>query len=144
MQKPTKKQTTALALIANGMSAGEAMRKAGFSVNASRNPKQNLYSRAGVIQAYQSLELDNHGLNETYLASKIKQFMEAKKTDPDDYKTQTKGAEMLIELKGLKAKQKEQQQPVRRITFEEWVTMPAEERKELQLQHGYNPDAFKH
>lgn len=110
--KPTAMQAKALQLIREGEKPTVAMRKAGYTAQVSKAPKQNLLSSAAaksIIEQYQE-EYLRVGITPQYLAQKTAEWLEATKidhshTEPDrivpDYQTQLKAAELVRKDLGL-------------------------------------------
>jgi len=110
--KPTSKQAKAMELIRQGLRPQEAMIRANYSPKTALHPKENLLQSKGaktIIERYQEA-YTRVGITPDYMASKTKEWLEAKKikgsmTEPDkivpDYETQLKAAEMVRKDWGL-------------------------------------------
>lgn len=139
-RKPTKKQTTALQLINNGLSPRQAMLKAGYSEEAANHPKR-LFKSQGVqalIDKFQ-FELSDVGVTTNYLAKKYAEWLDATKkqsvkvsvddkgrpifelVDMPDYNVQIEAGKMLKEVFNLKPDTKKNEGLAKRVTFEEFV-----------------------
>src|SRR3990167_6332564 len=103
---PSERQAKAMQLIRDGAKPKDAMIKAGYGANTSKNYKQNLLNtKAGknIIEQYKDSYL-RVGITPQYMVNKTKEWLEAHKiktslTEPDqivpDYPTQLKAAEMV-------------------------------------------------
>lgn len=114
---PTKKQTTALTLISNGLSPTEAMRKAGYSESTIRIPKQALLKAAGtqaIIQVMQT-ELMNQGITGLFLADKLAKFAQS-----ENSKEFYGAYDRIAKIVGIEKKEGEPEKK-REMVFTEWV-----------------------
>ncbi len=119
---PTKRQLTALQLINKGMKPTKAMRAAGYSESAARNPKQALLDSTALSALVDDLklELENAGLTKAYIAQKIYRLTNANKEDEDDYKIQL-GALQLATKIHQEAKKPQEGQISRKIELTEYI-----------------------
>lgn len=107
-RKPTKLQRKTLEILKENpnMKLKTAMKKAGYSPQTARHPKQNFVARRGTQVAMEQWReaLRGSNLGEARLLRKLEEWIEAKKiktsmTGPDievpDYETQLKAGEMI-------------------------------------------------
>ena len=122
-KQATQKQTTALQLINQGMSKQQAMLKAGYSKYSAQNPKRLMQSQAitNIVDKVR-IELISQGLTTAYMVQKLKQFLEAGKRDPGDYKVQLEALKILQSIHGIEPKEHKEESIARRITLEEFIT----------------------
>lgn len=130
-KQASKKQLTAIALHAQGLSKAEAARRAGYPPSVIHNPQKIFTSQAitTVVDKFK-LQLEDVGLTTEYIAIKLKDMLEASKKSDKDYLTQLNALKMLKEIlvdQDLKTKK---EQPSRRVTIEEFIGTPSEDRSE--------------
>jgi hypothetical protein len=125
---PSLKQIKALQLRSQGYSKRKAMIEAGYSIQTADHNANSLFkSRAAeqIIGALKS-ELLDEGLTTQLMAKKIKKWINAKKTDKDDYKTQQGAFRAWKDV--MEPKSEEGHSGVkRRVTFEEFIGEPKNE-----------------
>ena len=117
---PSPKQIKALQLINQGYSKRRAMIEAGYS-KSTANCKPHLVTRSrAALEVYESMKgaLTNSKLNGEYMARKFEKWLEAQKTDKDDYKTQIAA---FREFKDVVKPVESESGLKRKITFEEFI-----------------------
>lgn len=109
-----------------GMSARQAMLKAGYSEYVANNPGSRLLRSNAIINMVDQMknELHRHDITAAYLATKFKQWLEATKTAPilgeiPDYQTQIAAYDRLKDIYGIKPEPNKELK--RRITLEEFI-----------------------
>ena len=114
----SKKQLLALQLISQGQKPGEAMTNAGYSISASRNPKQNLLSKPVVVDIVDrlKLQLTDVGITTSYLANKFKQWLES-----EDETIQLQAYDRAGKILGITPKN-ESKDIRRKLTIEEYIS----------------------
>lgn len=118
---PSIKQIKFLQLLNQGYPKSRAMREAGYSKGTIRGAyRHNILKSSGILQGIDDMrnELRNSKLNGIYLAKKFEQWLDAKKTDKDDYKTQIAA---FREYKEIFKPQEGESKIKRRVTFEEFI-----------------------
>lgn len=118
-RKATQKQLTAIQLIAKGMSARQAMLKAGYSSKVVNQPGRKLLRSQAITTIVDKVrfQLQDEGLTTAYIVKKMKELTE----DPDS-RIKLETIRDLRKLWGI-----DQQlgvlnpRPSRRITLEEFV-----------------------
>lgn len=118
---PTVKQIKALELMSKGYNKRRAMIEAGYSVG-SANHSNNLVTRSRaaeqITEAMKS-QLITRGIDVNFMIDKFVKWMNAKKKDKDDYKTQQAAYKFWKDIMDPK------DEPVkgikRKVTFEEFI-----------------------
>ena len=130
-KQASKMQLTAIALRAKGMNPTEAGRRAGYSEATLRTPKKIFTSQAIVaaVDKYK-LELKDKGLTTDYMATKIKEWLEAEDIMMDklgnvhhqpNYIAQQNAYKFLKEV--LIDEEKKKDQPIKKtLTLTEYLT----------------------
>jgi hypothetical protein len=118
---PTLRQIKAIQLMNQGYSKRRAMIEAGYSVHSANvHPHEVTRSRAA-LEIFDSMKdaLINSKLNGEYMAAKIKRWLEAKKSDPDDYQTQIAAGRLYRDI--VEPKQVSPSNLKRKVTYEEFL-----------------------
>jgi hypothetical protein len=115
---PTTKQIRALQLINQGYSKRRAMIEAGYSKSTANT--KNVVKSSAAIQILDSMKnsLQDPRLSGQFMANKMVQWLDAKKSDPDDYKTQIAA---FREYKNIMEPEKDESRIKKRVTFEEFI-----------------------
>ena len=118
---PTPRQIRAVQLINQGYSKAKAMRMAGYSKTSSRAHTSLVSKSRAILDIYDMMKdsLRDSGLTADYMAKKFERWMEAKKDDPDDYRTQLEAAKLYKEI--IKPVDEPQKGIKRKLTIEEFV-----------------------
>ena len=117
---PTPKQIKALQLINQGYSKRKAMLEAGYA-KSTANCKTHLVTRSrAAMEVFESMKgaLTSSKLNGEYMARKFEKWLEAQKSDPDDYKTQIAAFK---EFKDVVKPAEAESGLKRKITYEEFL-----------------------
>lgn len=104
--KPTNKQIKAFEQKVKdpNITYGEAMLNAGYSLDSSKDPKQNLYETRGYQQLVESYreKLKNEGLDDSLVAKKLKNLVNSHNED-----IQIKALDRIVEGIGIGIKNKD-------------------------------------
>lgn len=123
---PSVKQIKALQLISQGYSRRRAMIEAGYSLQTANHSSSLIVKSKAAKQLTEAMKagLVEHGLDVDFFIKKFKKWVNAKKSDDDDYPTQQRAYKDWKEI--MEPKDEEGRKPTRKITFEEFIEEPNE------------------
>jgi phage terminase small subunit len=126
-KKLTKKQLTAINLISKGLSARQAMLRAGYSEITASQPTKNLLSRPQVLSLVDTMKLtlERQDINGVSLANKLVEWFK----NPN-YKVSMGAYDRIAKIVGIEPSKQDLKEPIKRqITLTEYLqpnTQPIE------------------
>ena len=97
------------------------MIEAGYSVNSANTHKKMVFQSRAAVDIYDMMKnsLRDSSLTADYMARKFEQWMNAQKSDPDDYNTQLQAGKLYKEI--MQPQKENPSNLKRKVTFEEFL-----------------------